>query len=92
MISLLSISKECYICHSTNRIELHHIFGGTSIMRKNCEKNGFIVYLCDTHHRGNNSVHRDREVDLMIKRKAQEEYERTHTRDEFMEIVKRSYL
>lgn len=30
------------------------------------------IYLCAEHHRGNNSPHRDREIDLRYKRKLQE--------------------
>ena len=45
------------------------------------------------HHRiGKDAVHNNRETDLMLKRICQEEFEKTHTREEFVRIIGKSYL
>ena len=38
------------------------------------------------------SVHNDREMDLILKRRYQEEYEKNHTREEFIKLIGKSYL
>lgn len=75
MKSVLQDTKECYICHSCNCLEDHHIFFGTS-NRKQSEKRGLKVWLCGIDHRiGPKAVHRNRETDLMLKQMAQAYYE-----------------
>lgn len=49
--------------------------------------------LCHEHHNtSNNSVHFNREMDLKLKRLYQEEYEKNHTREEFIKIIGKNYL
>lgn len=51
------------------------------------------VYLCPEHHReGQQAVHNSREIRELLCRLAQEEYEQTHTRDEWMQISGKNYL
>lgn len=62
----------CYICHQRDEpLDLHHIFFGA--LRKKSNYYGCVVKLC--HHRchidGENAVHRNREVDLWLKRRCQ---------------------
>ena len=83
---------ECYICGTNQNIHLHHIFFGTA-NRKQSDKHNLVVALCMEHHTGsNNSVHRNREVDLALKKKAQEVFEKEHTREEFRKLFNKSYL
>lgn len=45
------------------------------------------------HHRiGKEAVHNNRETDLILKRACQEEFEKNHTRQEFVKIIGKSYL
>lgn len=37
-------------------------------------------------------IHFDKEFDLKVKRECQREYEKTHTRQEFMSLIGRNYL
>lgn len=37
-------------------------------------------------------VHQCREMDLLLKQECQREFEKTHSRDEFMEIIHKNYL
>ena len=90
MKSIIQTERECYICGSPY-VEEHHVFFGTS-NRKNSEKYGLKVFLCPEHHRGNHGAHRNKGVDTYLKITAQSIFERTHTREEFMQIFGRNYI
>lgn len=77
-------NNECAIC-GNNQIAMHHIFEGRN--RKNSTKYGMIVPLCPYHH---NWVHKMNYKGF--KEQAQKEFEKTHTREEFIKIFGRSYL
>jgi len=89
----------CYLCtklHEDIRkkkgLEEHHVFPG-SFGRKASEQNGLKVYLCPEHHRtGSEAVHREHRFLQMIQEDAQREYEKTHTRGEWMDLIGRNYL
>lgn len=69
----------------------HHVFGGRR--RKASEKYGLWVWLRpDWHNLSDYGVHFNKELDTLLKQKAQEAFERDHTRKEFMEIFGRNYL
>lgn len=89
--SILQKEKECYLCGSISQLHKHHIFEGSN--RKNSEKYGFWVYLCAGHHNMSNfGVHFDKSLDLKLKQECQCEYEKTHTRAEFMCIIGKNYM
>lgn len=91
MKSILQYERECYITGSTTLLHKHHIYGGPN--RKISEKNGFWVYLRYDWHNGENyGVHFNHELDLMLKRNCQREYEKTHTREEFIKLIGRNFL
>lgn len=86
--------KECYITGQTNNLHRHHIYFGTGL-RKISEDNGFVVYLAGwLHNQSDDGVHgkNGHELDLMLKRHCQLEYEKTHSRDSFIRLIGRSYL
>lgn len=65
--SLLSAEKKCYICHTAQDLECHHIFFGTANRHKS-DEDGCWCWLCNKHHTGSKqSPHQSREVDLMLK-------------------------
>ena len=88
----------CYLCmklHGDYRIhtylEEHHIFGGPN--RSVSEAEGLKVDLCLSHHReGQEAVHENAEIQKILKEDAQREYEKTHTREEFMGMIGKNYL
>lgn len=89
--SILQTEKECYFCQATVNLEYHHIYFGRN--RKISDENGFTVWLCNDHHRESRlSVHRERMVDLLLKRLCQAVYERDHSREDFMKLIGRNYL
>ncbi len=89
----------CYLCgilHGNYRIypylEKHHVFPGKP-GRRISEENGFTVWLCPEHHRiGNAAVHNNINNLRLIQRQAQTEYEKTHTRGQWMALMGRNYL
>lgn len=88
----------CYLCrmlHGSGTIhpytEEHHIFFGSG-QRWKSEADGMKVYLCTEHHReGREAVHRNAAVCRQLQAAAQKEYEKTHTREEFMKRYGRNY-
>lgn len=89
--SIISNERECFICKNTLSLHKHHIMNGSD--RKNAEQDGLWVYLCpQCHNMSDHAVHFNREADLRLKRIAQTEYEKTHTREQFMKRYRRNYL
>lgn len=91
--SILSNEPCCYICGNAYYPDVHHIYGGGN--RPVSDTNGFWVYVCRRCHTyANYSIHKDpdHKWDLELKQRCQQEYEKTHTRDEFIRKIGRSYL
>lgn len=91
MKSIIQQNKECFVCKTTYGLEEHHCMYGNA-NRKQSEKYGLKVWLCPEHHRGNSGVHFNKELDLKIKKIAQETFECEHTREEFRAIFGKSWL
>lgn len=94
MKSILQDRKECYITRSRDELEEHHIYYGATGMREISERNGFKVWLARPLHTGYlTGIHGgNHSLDLRLKEDCQREYEKTHTREEFVQIIGRSYL
>lgn len=89
---------QCYLCgaHEGARFQemhWHHVFGGPN--RKHSEEYGLKVRLCGyaCHEYGPNAVHKNKEVDEALKKKAQTIFEeKCGTREDFMRIFGRNWL
>lgn len=81
----LELFKGCCALCGSPYPQLHHIFEGRN--RKNSTKYGMIVPLCREHHQW---VHKTNYKGF--KEKAQKEFEKTHSREEFIKIFGRNYL
>lgn len=81
---------KCAVCGSKLGINKHEVFYGS--YRQNSIKYGMVIPLCQEHHTGNNGIHNNRDIDLYFKRLFQSEFEKTHTRDEFIKLFGKSYL
>lgn len=93
MDSIITGEKKCYVCGAVTNLHCHHIFMGAN--RKISEDNGFKVYLCGYHHnQSNDGVHgKDgHELDMWLKQEAQRRYEQTHSREDFIALIGRSFL
>lgn len=93
MRSIIQKEKECYFCKTTQGLECHHIFPGTA-NRKNSEKYGLKVWLCNRHHTGSNeSVHHNSDMMQMLKAIGQQSFEKEYgTREDFIRIFGKSVL
>ena len=90
MKSIISNERRCYICGGAS-VEKHHIYFGS--LRATSERNGFYVWLCSYHHRDTkHGVHGNRSIDLQLKQICQRQYEKKHSREEFMRLIGRNYL
>lgn len=90
MKSIIQDNKKCFICGTTQNLELHHIIYGVG-RRELADKDGLTVWLCHEHHTGNTGVHFNKELDRMLKEIAQTHFEKTHSREEFTKRYGRSY-
>jgi len=88
----------CYLCilegnyRKYHVLHKHHVFSG-SANRKISEEEGFTCWLCPEHHEFSRAaVHRNAENMARLRRIAQREYEKTHTREEFMTLIGKNYL
>ena len=89
--SILQTEKKCYITGYTGALHKHHIYGGPN--RRISDKHGFWVWLRpEMHNMSNEGVHFNKALDEELKMKCQAEYEKTHTREEFMKLIGRNYL
>lgn len=77
--------EHCFYC-GRSPVDIHEIYGGAN--RKVSMANGFCVPLCRHHHE---LVTRNEGASL-LKEICQQEYERTHSREDFMRLVGRNYL
>lgn len=81
---------KCYFC-GRQGTERHHVFQGA--YRKKSEAHGLVVLLCHwCHNEPPDGVHHNVERRNELKRMCQQEYEKTFTREDFIEEFGRSYL
>lgn len=99
MKSIMHNGNNCFICgdrphpSSLNRLEEHHVFGGSN--RKWSEKYGLKVHLCGDkcHRNGPRAAHQSGETMQLLHEAGQRAFEEHHgTREEFMRIFGRNYL
>ena len=91
--SIISNDKKCFICKATLDLDRHHCLHGTA-NRKLAEQDGLWVYLCKYHHTmSDKAVHFDKELDMTLKRTAQERWEEQFgDRKDFIKRYGKSYL
>ena len=88
----------CYLCMMLNsdyqkrdNLEEHHVFMGPS--RRNSEKYGLKVYLCNQHHtNGKEAVHVSYEVCRILQSAGQQAFMKKYPDKDFMKIFGKNYL
>lgn len=91
MKSILQDKKECFVTHREYGLHKHHIYGGAN--RRISEQHGFFIYLIpELHNMSDKGIHFNKDFDLEVKQLCQREYEKTHTRAEFMALIGRNYI
>ena len=89
----------CYLCLLLNgdgstrgNLQEHHVMSGTA-NRKLSERYGLKVYLCLRHHTaGVMAVHNNAFLQNLLRRKAQEAFEKKYSHEKWMEVFGRNYL
>lgn len=87
----------CYLClkdgdRSQKRgLEEHHVFGGP--LRAISEAHGFKVRLCKAHHTASaEAAHNNQDNMRLIQSDCQQEWEKSHTHEEWMKLMGRNYI
>lgn len=76
--------NKCYYCgKESKKLDLHEVYGGSN--RTRSIKYGLVVPLCRI-------CHSNEEIIKYLRIKLQKEFEKKHTRDEFIEITGKSYI
>lgn len=82
----------CYICNRTGYLHTHHVFYGTA-NRKKSDQYGCVVALCPKHHNmSNDSVHFNKNLDMMLKARCQKAFEDKYDHETFMKVFNRNYI
>ena len=89
--SILQDKKECYFCPKCYGLERHHIMAGTA-NRKLSEKYGLWVYVCHDHHTGNGGAQYEKDLNMLLKQKAQQAFEAIYSHQLWMEVFRQNYL
>lgn len=88
--SIIQTEKECYFCGRQYGLESHHCLHGTA-NRKQAEKYGLKVWLCNECHR---ELHdRNFSLDLILMQTAQQCFEeQVGDRRQFVQIFGKNFL
>ena len=88
---IVDCMDNCFVCGSPY-VEIHHCIYGTA-NRKLSDEYGLVVPLCHEHHTGRTGVHFNADLDLHLKKLAQEKFEALYGANKiFREIFGRNYL
>lgn len=84
---IFSDLSKCCVCNSKENIELNEVYEGS--YRQLSIKHGMITPFCQRCH---NRFHNDRLMNLYYKSLFQKEFEKAHSRTEFLKIFKKNYI
>ena len=73
----------CYYCGMRRPVEIHEVYGGSN--RQRSMKYGLCVPLCRI-------CHSNEKIIMDLRKWCQREYEKTHSRDEFISLIGKNYL
>lgn len=74
----------CEYCHKySKRLDPHEVFGGSN--RQRSIKYRFVKMICP-------ECHKDEQIIQQLRKDVQKEYEKEHTREDFIKIIGKSYL
>ena len=73
----------CEYCGIYSQLDSHEVYSGCN--RKRSILNGFVALIC-------RNCHQNEKIIAELKIKYQKEYEKTHTREEFIKLIGKSYI
>ena len=80
--SIISKEGKCFFCGSREKLEIHHVFGGS--LRGKSTKYGLYVFLCPKCHSELHFGKKSRKMTDKLKSVAQEAFERLYPRELFL--------
>jgi len=83
--------KQCYLCGRQYGLERHHCMAGIA-NRRLAERYGIWIYLCDFCHRSKGGAQYEKELNLKLKREAQQAFEKKYSHEEWMNTFRKNYL
>ena len=89
--SILQRDKRCYFCNRVTGLEKHHVFAGVA-NRRISEARGFWVMCCHDCHTGRDGVQYNKEKNIRLKQDTQRAFEKDHSHDEWMDLIRKNYL
>ena len=90
--SIIQKERECFFCGRMTDLDEHHVFGGTA-NRRISERYGLKVFLCSYHHRDpQNGAQYNKEMNLLLKREAQQAFQNIYGHSLWMMLIKKNYL
>ena len=75
--------NKCYYCGKEGKMDLHEVYGGSN--RTRSIKNGLVVPLCRI-------CHSNEEIIQYLRIKLQKEFEKTHSKEDFIKLIGKSYI
>ena len=89
--SILQDDRRCYFCNRVTGLEKHHVFAGVA-NRRISEARGFWVMCCHDCHTGRDGVQYNKEKNLRLKQDAQRAFEKDHSHQDWMDLIRKNYL
>jgi len=83
--------RQCYLCGRQFGLERHHVMAGVA-NRRLAERFGLWLFLCYSCHTGDAGAQYDKDLNLQLKKEAQEAFEKYYTHEKWMEIFGKNYL
>lgn len=80
----------CYLTGSVVRLDVHHIMNGR--LRKFSDQQGLWVYLNHDVHMALHNTPEGQKWAHRLKQEAQIMFEKTHSHDQWMRVVRKNYL
>ena len=80
--SIISKERKCFFCGSREKLEIHHVFGGS--LREKSTKYGLFVFLCQKCHKNLHFGANSRSMTDKLKSVAQEAFERKYGKEKFL--------
>lgn len=77
----------CYECGVREKDDIHEIYPGSK--KQISMKNGFCIPVCRKCHE---EIQNNEKKMLSYKIQCQREYEKSHSREEFMNLIKKNYI
>lgn len=82
----------CYLSGREDHLDYHHIMNGTKQLKRFSEREGLWVYLNHDVHMALHQTSEGAGWERRLKQEAQIAYEKNHSRESWMKIVRKNYL